>query len=161
MEDLKEHFGLILSILGGLLTVVGVLITVIWNDMRKSMNTIKSDAAEFSTWLSATAEAGGVVTRDLHFDFCGKEREKCPVRGLLCWKEELYGRGGPMTATDSRDASSQMTASLTAMFMSEIKHNRDLLTTELQLIQATLKNEVLTGIAKMRDEIIQQLKNGR
>ncbi len=97
MHDLAEHLGTILWIMSGLVTVVGILISITWKDMRKQ-------ASEFPGWLKKVDEAGGIVTRDQHFEWCNSSRQKCPAVILLesmsGWRTEMLQRGGILTRQD-------------------------------------------------------------
>lgn len=45
-------------------------------------------------------KAGGLVTRDLWFEFCQGVRDKCPILLLTSWKEAISNEGGVMTRKD-------------------------------------------------------------
>ena len=160
MNDLKEHIGTILWIAGGLLTIVGILITVIWRDLIGLVKEVKAEALKFPNWIKEMSQKGGIVTRDDHFGFCGKTREKCPIIDLMDWKDELYEKGGPMTMADHSPLCKEVIQQVSNMFCGEVTHNRELMMTELKLIQAKIEKDVVKEIASFREELTRYLKNG-
>ncbi len=153
MSDLAEHIGTVIAVVSALLAILGILITVIWKDLRKAIGEAKVEAKRFILWLQAKSECGGIITRDDHFEFCAHERAKCPIVRIVEWKNELYEKGGPMTMAEHTVFSKEELKAVTDNVCKDIMHNRELMMTELKLIQATIKNEVVTEIRALKEEM--------
>ncbi len=151
MSDLAEHIGTVISIVSALLAVVGILVTVIWKDLRKAIGEAKTEAKKFPTWLQEQSKRGGVITRDDHFSFCGYERAKCPITNLVEWKNELYEKGGPMLTADHASLCKEVAKQMSEGFGNELNHSRELMMVELKLIQATIKNDVVAEIRGIKE----------
>ncbi len=151
MDDLKEHIGTVITICSGLVIILGATFGIIWKDLRKAIGEAKVDSRKFTNWVQAQSERGGIITRDDHFVFCGREREKCPVTKLLVWKDELYEKGGPMLMVDHAVFCKEVVKQVSESFGNEVRHNRELMMIELKLIQASIKNDVVAEIREIKE----------
>lgn len=158
MKDLGEHIGAILWLFAGVLAICGIFIGIIWRDLRKAISDAKGEGRKFTSWLQEQTNKGGVVTRDDHFGFCGQERAKCPILKLDAWRNELYEKGGMITMTEHTAICKEERSQVIDIFCRELTHSRELMLKELQLIQATIKNDVVEEIRALKNA---QERNGK
>ena len=164
MDDLKEHIVTVIFVAGLLLTACGTLLGIVWSNLRESIKDIDNKGSKkFQGWIEEVGEKGGIVTRDDHFAFCKQERAKCAIANILDWKCEMHTKGGPIMKVDHdrfhKEAIMEATTQLSQDFLKEIRHNRELMVTELKLIQATIENKVVSEIAAIKTEIAKQAKS--
>jgi hypothetical protein len=147
-NDLAEHIGTILWIASGLLFICGVLITLIWNDFRKKVEEIKREANKFSEWLKKMGEEeGGLVTRELYFQWCRDQQTKCPACGgyqtLTQWRNGLMDKGGVMTKGEHTPLCKEITREVADSFCAKLDelfaHHREWVGQELKIISGQSK----------------------
>jgi hypothetical protein len=89
--DLGEHTGTILTILGGTVCLLGVLIGVIWNDIKKDMG-------KLFRWQLDINTQHGAVTWDKQLEWC-KNCEN--MNSILQWRTEIFQKGGVVTRVEN------------------------------------------------------------
>jgi hypothetical protein len=155
MADLAEHIGAVLWIVSGLFFICGVLIAMAWNDQRKTVAQLKTEAGKFPRWLIDQGQKGGVVNRDDFFCFCGEVRDKCPITSVLNWRNDILEKGGLISMTDYLNMTKELSkiAQLESSVAEKSDHQRDMLMKELQVIQLQIEKDVVSEMRKLREEI--------
>jgi len=164
MTDLAEHIGAVLWIVSGLFFICGVLIAMAWNDQRKTVAQLKTEAGKFPRWLIDQGQKGGVVNRDDFSCFCGEVRDKCPITSVLDWRNDILEKGGLISMTDYLNMTKELSKiaqleektrwnQLASSVAEKSDHQRDMLMKELQVIQLQIEKDVVFEMRKLREEI--------
>lgn len=146
MQDLAEHIGVVLWIASGLLVICGILIGLIWNDLKKKIGELKEEAKRFSEWLKKKGEEGGIVTRNLFYNWCSEQQNKCQAaticRSLNDWRNSMLDKGGIMSKMEHSVICKDITKEVTEHFCERIdellEHHRQWFEQELKLLRAEL-----------------------
>lgn len=154
MYDLAEHVGVILWITSGLLSVCGILIALHWSDMRSKVREAKTEAAKFTEWFKKIGiEHGGLVTRDLHFEWCKDQQSRCPACGgfkvLTDWRNGMSEKGGVMTRNEHVVIDKEVTRDMTELLCERMeeffKQHRTWVAQELKIVRLEIAKGRLTG----------------
>ena len=155
MKDLAEHIGAILWIASGLFSICGILIVVIWKDLRKTLAQLKTEVGKFPEWLMDQGKKGGVVSRNDFFGFCKEVRDKCPITSVLNWRNDILEKGGLISMEDYltvKDKLSQITQ-LAVSVAEKSDHQREMVMKELEVIRLQIEKDVVSEMRKLREEI--------
>jgi hypothetical protein len=152
MTDLAEHIGVVFWVLSGVLFICGILIGLLWNDLRKKVEEIKKEARKFSEWLLTTGERGGrLVTEKLYFDWCKEQQSNCQAcesyRLLMDWRNLMNEKGGPMLKNEHSVFCKEITKEVAESFRKTLeemlKHNQQLTAKEFELLRVEIKNRTI------------------
>jgi hypothetical protein len=160
MKDLTEHIGAILWITSGLFSICGILIVLIWNDLKKTLAQVKVEAGKFPEWLIGEGKKGGVVNRDDFFCFCGEAQEKCPIISVVNWRNDILEKGGLISMADYLIVTKELSkiTQLATSVSEKSDHQREMVMKELQVIQLQIKNDVVSEMRSLRKELV---RNGK
>jgi hypothetical protein len=155
MADLAEHIGIVLWIASGLLSICGILIALTWNDLKKTVAQLKTEAGKFPRWLIDQGEKGGVVNRDDFFCFCKEVRNKCPITSVLNWRNDILEKGGLISMSDYLTITKELSkiAQLAASVAEKSDHQREMVMKELEVIQLQIDKDVVSEIRKLKEEL--------
>jgi len=155
MKDLAEHVGVILWIASGLFSICGILIVVIWNDLKKTLAQLKAEAGKFSRWLIDQGQKGGVVNRDDFFCFCKEAQDKCPITSVLNWRNDILEKGGLISMADYLTLTKELSkiTQLASSVAEKSDHQREMVMKELEVIQLQIAKDVVFEVRKLREEL--------
>ena len=155
MKDLSEHIGTILWITSGLFSICGILIVLIWNDLRKTLAQLKVEAEKFPGWLMDQGQKGGAVNRDDFFGFCKEVRDKCPITSVLNWRNDILEKGGLISMSDYLNVTKELSkiAQLASSVAEKSDHQREMVMKELEVIKLQIDKDVVSEMRKLREEI--------
>ena len=165
MKDLAEHVGTVMWILSGLLVIMGVLIGLIWNDLRDQLREIKADALKFSAWLLENNKEGGIVTREKYFQWCNENRMKCPafseVDIISRWKTNMLEKGGVLTKTEHEVLCQNITEKLMCRVDESFNRHREWVGDHLVLIQSNMENRILKELHEVKEQIGKKIHDAK
>ncbi len=139
-------------ITGGFTLLLGIV--VFW--VKRWINQLDTERQDWT-------KAGGLVTRDTFFLWCGEQRGKCPacaqIKNIVAWKDGVLEDGGFMPRQEHTELCKEITKELATHFTTQIKemfeNHRQWVSQELKLI--TKEQEVVVKLLK--DQI--KSENGR
>ena len=145
-------------------SVVTIAVAVVgWLLKQLITRLVKSFENQISTvnlWKEGLDKKGGVVTRDDHFDFCGKaqarcsEEMSCRIEEVEEWREKMNDKGGPITRLEHAEIDDKVIQKAAVVFSSMLteimKEHRRSVEKELGLIKLTLQNEVLKELKDLK-----------
>lgn len=143
----KFVFWAITSFIGLLFIIMGVLIRTIWNMVFSDLRKRKTDLEK----------EGGVVTRDKFFLWCEEKQAKCSnnVNCRLCeieeWRQDMFKKGGPLMMQPHEAICERVTAKAAAIVSLTLEAQWKLMKKELEVIQLTLKNDVMTALNALKE----------
>ncbi len=142
-NDLAEHITTVIwiasIIIGVLFAICGVLIGLLWKDLKGSVNGIKEEAVKFSEWLDKTREQGGrLVTEKLHFEWCKEQQANCQAcesyRLLMDWRRIMEDKGGIMLKPEHATLCKEVTDHFCKRLDEMLDTNQKLFSKEMQLV---------------------------
>lgn len=107
-------------------------------------------------------EEGGIVTRDLHFDWCEDFQAKCPAYSghkiLQDWRNSMLEKGGPLTRLEHMAMCKEISKEIGDHFCKRLdemfEHHQELVSKEFELLRkeiiAQLKPDETKGRQFMR-----------
>ena len=155
MKDLAEHIGAILWIASGLFSICGILIVVIWNDLRKTIVQLKVEAEKFPEWLMDQGKKGGVANRNDFICFCEEVRGKCPITSVLNWRNDILEKGGLISMSDYLNLTKELSkiTQLAVSVEEKSDHQREMVMKELEVIKLQIDRDVVSEIRKLKEEL--------
>ena len=151
MENL--HIWLVGLVVTTLISIIGWLLRGM---LKKIWNTLEERLEKLEDWKHDLDVAGGTVTRDIHFKWCGEVTSKCGgevkerLSTLEDWRHCMSDQGGPLMKDEHVEicerVSAKVASTLGQKFSDELKHERELFQKDLKLIQLTLERDVLTEL---------------
>jgi hypothetical protein len=157
---------LTVSVSVGLAALVSAVGWLLRGMINKIWGTFESRISDVELWKKEIDKKGGVITRDDHFAFCGKARAECReewcgrVGEIYNWRDSMFKEGGPVMVKEHIAICAKVTEKVVRDCQERADKNiesvRELVNSQLELIKATLHNDVLEGINSIKEYVNSQ-----
>jgi len=142
---------------------INVLVFVLWWVVKRWVGNI-------DTWRGDAGKAGGFITRQQYFEWCGPQQEKCRD-GIMCrvedvekWRDTIMDKGGAVTFQEHLAICERVGEKAGSAFAKRIDelmlHHREWDQGQLELLSERLEKRMLEGFGQLRKEVEQDRKAG-
>ena len=116
---------------------------------------------KWDKWKSDLDSEGGVVTRDLHFQWCREKQLVCSegVNCRLCeieeWRKDMYEKGGPLTTQQHEAICDRITTKAASVLVSKLedslRHHQELVKKDMEIVMLSVKDTVTQAVKDIKE----------
>jgi hypothetical protein len=148
----RDHWYIVVLAYAG---AVNVLVLILWWVIRRWVGGI-------DTWRTEASKAGGFVTREQYFNWCGPQQARCRedltcrLEGLEDWRRGVMEKGGALSFHEHMAICDKLSEKSAANFAKRtdelMKHHRELVESQFAAFSERIEKRIVESFAEMRKE---------